>query len=35
VFVFGDDGLIRQIKSSSMIDLTSELSAGTPGTETA
>jgi hypothetical protein len=29
------DGLIRQIKSSPMIDLTSELSAGTPGTETA
>jgi predicted nucleotidyltransferase len=29
------DGLIRQIKSSPMIDLTSELSAGAPGTETA
>jgi hypothetical protein len=28
------DGLIRQIKSSPMIDLTSELSAGAPGTET-
>jgi hypothetical protein len=29
------DGLIRQIRSSPMIDLTSELSAGAPGTETA
>jgi predicted nucleotidyltransferase len=29
------DGLIRQIKSSPVIDLTSELSVGAPGTETA